>query len=145
MIIHSNFNYFREPSIAIRTKAMKCLSNIVEVDHSILARKDMQLGVAQKLLDTAISVREAAVDLIGKYILSDIELVDQYYEMLSVRILVRKLLILKIFSLDSFQLPDYLRFLKLLVKCCQIVELSQHYPWFIRGLFLAVELILELP
>lgn len=48
----------------------------------------MQIGVGQKLLDTAISVREAAVDLIGKYILSDIELVDQYYDMLSKRILV---------------------------------------------------------
>uniref|UniRef100_A0A336LQA0 Nipped-B protein n=1 Tax=Culicoides sonorensis TaxID=179676 RepID=A0A336LQA0_CULSO len=77
----------REPSIAIRTKAMKCLSNIVEVDQSVLGRKDMQIGVAQKLLDTAISVREAAVDLIGKYILSDVELVDQYYDMLSKRIL----------------------------------------------------------
>lgn len=79
----------RENSIAIRTKAMKCLSNIVEVDQSVLGRKDMQIGVAQKLLDTAISVREAAVDLIGKYILSDVELVDQYYDMLSKRILVR--------------------------------------------------------
>lgn len=68
---------------------MKCLSSIVEVDQCILQRKDMQLGVSQKLLDTAISVREAAVDLIGKYILSDIELVDQYYEMLSQRILVK--------------------------------------------------------
>lgn len=60
----------------------------MEVDQCILARKDMQIGVAQKLLDTAISVREAAVDLIGKYILSDVELVDQYYDMLSQRILV---------------------------------------------------------
>lgn len=67
---------------------MKCLSSIVEVDQGILARKDMHIGVSQKLLDTAISVREAAVDLIGKYILSDIELVDQYYDMLSQRILV---------------------------------------------------------
>jgi cohesin loading factor subunit SCC2 len=77
----------REPSIAIRTKAMKCLGNIVEVDPSILGRKDMQMGVQQKLLDTAISVREAAVDLVGKYILTNPELIDQYYDMLSKRIL----------------------------------------------------------
>ncbi|XP_050076390.1 nipped-B protein-like isoform X2 [Anopheles maculipalpis] len=77
----------REPVVAIRTRAMKCLANIVEVDQMVLARKDMQMGVQQKLLDTAISVREAAVDLVGKYILSDHELIDQYYEMISQRIL----------------------------------------------------------
>ncbi|XP_058822555.1 nipped-B protein isoform X2 [Topomyia yanbarensis] len=77
----------REPVVAIRTRAMKCLGNIVEVDQMVLARKDMQMGVHQKLLDTAISVREAAVDLVGKYILSDPDLIDQYYEMISQRIL----------------------------------------------------------
>ncbi|XP_058126346.1 nipped-B protein [Anopheles ziemanni] len=77
----------REPVVAIRTRAMKCLANIVEVDQLVLARKDMQMGVQQKLLDTAISVREAAVDLVGKYILSDPDLIDQYYEMISQRIL----------------------------------------------------------
>ncbi|XP_049537258.1 nipped-B protein isoform X2 [Anopheles darlingi] len=77
----------REPVVAIRTRAMKCLASIVEVDQMVLARKDMQMGVQQKLLDTAISVREAAVDLVGKYILSDPDLIDQYYEMISQRIL----------------------------------------------------------
>uniref|UniRef100_A0A182MZ11 Nipped-B protein n=1 Tax=Anopheles dirus TaxID=7168 RepID=A0A182MZ11_9DIPT len=77
----------REPVVAIRTRAMKCLANIVEVDQLVLARRDMQMGVQQKLLDTAISVREAAVDLVGKYILSDPDLIDQYYEMISQRIL----------------------------------------------------------
>lgn len=79
--------------VAIRTKAMKCLGNIVEVDQSILTRKDMQMGVQQKLLDTAISVREAAVDLVGKYILTDSELIDQYYDMISARILVSIIII----------------------------------------------------
>lgn len=80
---------YREPVVAIRTRAMKCLGNIVEVDQSVLSRKDMRMGVQQKLLDAAISVREAAVDLVGKYILSDVELVDQYYDMIAPRILVR--------------------------------------------------------
>lgn len=77
----------KESSIAIRTRAMKCLTMIVEVDPSILKRHDMQMGVSQKFLDTSISVREAAVDLVGKYVLSSSELIDQYYEMLSNRIL----------------------------------------------------------
>lgn len=68
---------------------MKCLANIVEVDPFVLRRKDMQMGVNQKFLDAAISVREAAVDLVGKFVLSNEELIDQYYDMLSTRILVR--------------------------------------------------------
>lgn len=67
---------------------MKCLANIVEVDPLVLKRKDMQMGVNQKFLDTAISVREAAVDLVGKFVLSNQDLIDQYYDMLSTRILV---------------------------------------------------------
>lgn len=77
-----------EQSIAIRTKAMKCLTNIVEVDPAILKRKDMKIGVSQKFLDQSISVREAAVDLIGKYVLTSPDLINQYYQMLSDRILV---------------------------------------------------------
>lgn len=83
--------FFREPSIAIRTKAMKCLAMIVEVDSSILKRKDMHMAVSQKFLDTSISVREAAVDLVGKYVLSSPELINQYYEKLAERILVCQL------------------------------------------------------
>lgn len=69
---------------------MKCLTNIVEVDPSILKRKDMKIGVSQKFLDQSISVREAAVDLIGKYVLTSPDLINQYYQMLSDRILVRE-------------------------------------------------------
>lgn len=54
----------------------------------VLKRKDMQIGVNQKFLDQAISVREAAVDLIGKYVLNSEELIDQYYDIISQRILV---------------------------------------------------------
>lgn len=79
-----------ETSIAIRTKAMKCLTNIVEVDPAILRRKDMQIGVSQRFLDQSISVREAAVDLIGKYVLTSPDLIDQYYQLLSERILVSR-------------------------------------------------------
>lgn len=64
---------------------------IVEVDSSILKRKDMHMAVSQKFLDTSISVREAAVDLVGKYVLSSPELINQYYEKLAERILVCEL------------------------------------------------------
>ncbi|KAI8434987.1 hypothetical protein MSG28_003433 [Choristoneura fumiferana] len=56
-----------ENTIAIRTKAMKCLALIVEADPAVLARQDMQIGVNRSFLDQSTAVREAAVDLVGKF------------------------------------------------------------------------------
>lgn len=80
-----------ENTIAIRTKAMKCLAMIVEADPAVLARPDMQIGVNRSFLDQSTAVREAAVDLVGKFVLSRPDLIDKYYGMLSNRILVRML------------------------------------------------------
>ncbi|XP_044312765.1 nipped-B protein isoform X2 [Drosophila rhopaloa] len=115
-----------EPSIAVRTRAMKCLANIVEVDPLVLKRKDMQMGVNQKFLDTAISVREAAVDLVGKFVLSNQELIDQYYDMLSTRILdtgvsVRKRVI-KILRDICIEYPDFSKIPEICVKMIRRVN-----------------------
>lgn len=81
-----------ENTIAIRTKAMKCLAMIVEADPAVLARPDMQIGVNKSFLDQSTAVREAAVDLVGKFVLSRPDLIDKYYGMLSTRILVSTIL-----------------------------------------------------
>lgn len=86
-----------ENTIAIRTKAMKCLAMIVEADPAVLARPDMQIGVNRSFLDQSTAVREAAVDLVGKFVLSRPDLIDKYYGMLSNRILVSDQLFLKSF------------------------------------------------
>jgi cohesin loading factor subunit SCC2 len=61
---------------------------IVEADPSVLERSDVRLGVNHSFLDHSTSVREAAVDLVGRFIISRPNLVHHYYEMLSKRILV---------------------------------------------------------
>jgi cohesin loading factor subunit SCC2 len=71
---------------------MKCLTMIVEADPAVLGRTQMQLGVQHSFLDHSTSVREAAVDLVGKFVLSRPELIDKYYDMLSQRILVNILI-----------------------------------------------------
>ncbi|XP_066843203.1 nipped-B-like protein [Anser cygnoides] len=76
-----------ENAIAVRTKAMKCLSEVVAVDPSILARLDMQRGVHGRLMDNSTSVREAAVELLGRFVLCRPQLAEQYYDMLIERIL----------------------------------------------------------
>ncbi|KAL6432109.1 hypothetical protein ACFW04_006676 [Cataglyphis niger] len=115
-----------ESSIAIRTKAMKCLTMIVEADPSVLARVDMQLGVKHSFLDYSTSVREAAVDLVGKFVLSRPELIDKYYDMLSTRILdtgvsVRKRVI-KILKDICMECPDFPKIPEICVKMIRRVN-----------------------
>jgi cohesin loading factor subunit SCC2 len=66
---------------------------VVEADPAVLGRNDMQRGVRHSFLDQSTSVREAAVDLVGKFVLSRPELIDKYYDMLSTRILVSPVIV----------------------------------------------------
>ncbi|CAG9855417.1 unnamed protein product [Phyllotreta striolata] len=116
----------KENSIAIRTKAMKCLTMIVEADPAVLGRHDMQMGVNMSFLDLSTSVREAAVDLVGKFVLSRPELISKYYEMLSARILdtgvsVRKRVI-KILKDICIEYPEFPKVPELCVKMIRRVN-----------------------
>ncbi|CAH1153389.1 unnamed protein product [Phaedon cochleariae] len=116
----------KETSIAIRTKAMKCLTMIVEADPSVLGRHDMQMGVNHSFLDHSTSVREAAVDLVGKFVLSRPELISKYYEMLSARILdtgvsVRKRVI-KILKDICIECPEFPKIPEICVKMIRRVN-----------------------
>ncbi|OQR79216.1 nipped-B protein-like [Tropilaelaps mercedesae] len=100
-----------ENTTAVRTKAMKCLTQVVEADPDILRRPNVKFAVHSRLLDSATSVREAAVDLLGKFLLQSPELIDVYYEMLTQRILdtgvsVRKRVI-KILKDICVEQPDF--------------------------------------
>lgn len=54
----------------------------------ILLQNDMQVSVRKRLGDQSTLVREATVDLLGRFILTQPEISQQYYDMLSERILV---------------------------------------------------------
>ncbi|XP_036454156.1 nipped-B-like protein A [Colossoma macropomum] len=115
-----------ESAIAVRTKAMKCLSEVVAVDPSILARSDMQRGVHGRLMDNSTSVREAAVELLGRFVLSRPQLTEQYYDMLIERILdtgisVRKRVI-KILRDICLEQPGFSRITEMCVKMIRRVN-----------------------
>ena len=89
---------------------MKALSTVVSVDPSILSRVRFTLQLNQlcicdhliycppqnevchsiqyHIADGSALVREAAVELLGKFVLNQPDLVLQYYDMLIVRMLV---------------------------------------------------------
>ena len=81
-------NVLSEQSTQVRTKALKCMAMIVAEDPDVLLRQDMQSGVQFSFMDSSTMVREAAVDLLGKFILHNQDLITQYYKIITDRILV---------------------------------------------------------
>ncbi|CAF3770813.1 unnamed protein product [Adineta steineri] len=102
-----------EAGTNIRSKAMKCLCTVVEADPTILGRNDIKSCVQVGLTDKSVSVREAAIDLIGRYIVQKQQLILQYYDVLCERsidtgVSVRKRVV-KIFRDVCLTQPDFVR------------------------------------
>lgn len=68
----------------------------------------MQRGVHGRLMDNSTSVREAAVELLGRFVLSRPQLTEQYYDMLIERILVR----FHQMSCNSFTIDQHLYYVQ---------------------------------
>ncbi|TMW68669.1 hypothetical protein Poli38472_006137 [Pythium oligandrum] len=69
-----------------RARVMKALGGIVDVDPMLMAETNVRTAVSRCFLDEATSVRQAAVDLVGKYITLQPLLFDRYFGMLSERL-----------------------------------------------------------
>ena len=88
--LNSILHVLSHPLQVLRTKGIKCLTMILEVDSKIISQNDIQKSIEYSFLDHSKSVREASVDSIGKLILKKPELLENYYQMLSVRLLVSR-------------------------------------------------------
>ncbi|GMH40118.1 hypothetical protein BSKO_08022 [Bryopsis sp. KO-2023] len=66
----------------VRSRAIKALANVVESDPQILEQQVVKAGVRAALQDESISVREAAVELFGRFIGSNRKLAIQYFDLL---------------------------------------------------------------
>lgn len=66
----------------IRAKAVKCLGCVVECDTRVLSLPEVQAGVRVALSDDSVSVREAAVDVLSKYISTNSQLAKDYFEVI---------------------------------------------------------------
>ncbi|KAJ4812552.1 Nipped-B-like protein [Rhynchospora pubera] len=76
----------RENSPIIRAKALRAVSGIVEADPEVLRDKRVQAAVEGRFCDSAISVREAALELVGRHIASHPDVGLQYIEKVAERI-----------------------------------------------------------
>lgn len=71
------------PAAGVRARATKWLAAAVEADVRLLGLPEVAAGVHAALNDEASSVREAAVDLLGRYVSSSTELALAYFDTLA--------------------------------------------------------------
>lgn len=77
----------QENSPTPRAKALRAVSAIVEVDPGVLGDERVQRAVEGRFLDSAISVREAAMELVGRHITSHPDVAVKYFEKIAERIM----------------------------------------------------------
>uniref|UniRef100_A0A7R9UFA3 Sister chromatid cohesion protein n=1 Tax=Pinguiococcus pyrenoidosus TaxID=172671 RepID=A0A7R9UFA3_9STRA len=77
----------RAPLVGVRSRALKALSVVIEKDPSLMLQPAIAHAVESSLSDEAISVRQAVVDLVGKYSLGSMECFDVYRTSLLDRII----------------------------------------------------------
>ncbi|KAF9005451.1 hypothetical protein BDQ17DRAFT_1353128 [Cyathus striatus] len=73
------------PAIFMRTKALRALGQIVTSDATILSMPNVRRGIESHLLDSSPAVRDAAVELIGKYMIDSPEVAGDYYQKIADR------------------------------------------------------------
>ncbi|CAK5269895.1 unnamed protein product [Mycena citricolor] len=76
------------PAIFMRTKALRALGQIVMSDPTILGEASVRRGIERPLLDSSSAVRDAAVELIGKYMIDWPQVAGDYYTKIADRIAV---------------------------------------------------------
>ncbi|KZT11764.1 uncharacterized protein LAESUDRAFT_733751 [Laetiporus sulphureus 93-53] len=74
------------PPVFMRTKALKALGQIVTSDPSLLSMPNVRRAIESHLLDSSSAVRDAAVELIGKYMIDSPEFASDYYQKIAERI-----------------------------------------------------------
>lgn len=74
------------PPVFMRTKALRALGQIVTSDSSVLSMVNVRRAIESHLLDSSPAVRDAAVELIGKYMIESPEVVGDYYSKIADRI-----------------------------------------------------------
>ncbi|XP_010550011.1 PREDICTED: nipped-B-like protein B isoform X2 [Tarenaya hassleriana] len=84
-ILHLLLASLRENSPVIRAKALRAVSIIVEADPEVLCDKRVQVAVEGRFCDSAISVREAALELVGRHIASHPDVGLKYFEKVAER------------------------------------------------------------
>jgi cohesin loading factor subunit SCC2 len=128
-----------ESAVLVRTRAMKALSTIVAADPNILMKSDLQRAVQYRFTDSSTLMREAAVDLVGRFILTQPDLTQQYYNMLLERmqdtgVSVRKRVI-KIFKDICVNQPNFDKIIEIYSKMLRRINDEEGIKQLVTSIF----------
>ncbi|KAJ8611310.1 hypothetical protein CTAYLR_006617 [Chrysophaeum taylorii] len=87
LLVTSLANQLARENASLRSRAVKALDEVVRVDASLMANDIVRATVASRFRDEAISVRQAAVELVGAHALaSSWETYESYHDALLARL-----------------------------------------------------------
>uniref|UniRef100_A0A7I4Y7D1 Nipped-B protein n=1 Tax=Haemonchus contortus TaxID=6289 RepID=A0A7I4Y7D1_HAECO len=76
-----------ETTVSLRTKAMRCLTQIIESDQSVLLMPEVSSAAHNRMTDSNAAVREATVEMIGKFVVANSDAIPTYYPLLAERLM----------------------------------------------------------
>ena len=78
-----------DPQPSFRARAVKALADVLDADTTLFEQEQVRLAVSARLMDTAVSVRSCAVELVGRHLLRCADAVPfgAYYRALAVHAL----------------------------------------------------------
>lgn len=72
-------NTLDSTKVKSKTKAIRTLSSLIDIDPTLLVSPKIQESVSKRLLDSSPLVRDAVIDLISRFMLSKPEVIDQFH------------------------------------------------------------------
>ncbi|GAA5873259.1 hypothetical protein JCM8547_008616 [Rhodosporidiobolus lusitaniae] len=74
------------PQVTLRTKALRAISLVVATDPELFHQASIRRSIENRMLDASPAVRDASIELVGKYVINRPDLAVQYLPKLSERI-----------------------------------------------------------
>ncbi|WVR03096.1 hypothetical protein IAU60_000086 [Kwoniella sp. DSM 27419] len=78
-ILHALLSVMDNPAVGLRSKALRGISAVTMVDPEVLSLPHIHQALEHRLADSSPAVRDAAVELVGKYIVQRPKLAAEYY------------------------------------------------------------------
>ncbi|KAK8844801.1 hypothetical protein IAR55_006651 [Kwoniella newhampshirensis] len=86
-ILHAILGVLDNSAVGLRSKALRAVGTVVMVDPEVLGLHQIRQALEDRLSDGSPAVRDAAVELVGKYLVQKPKLAAEYYPHIAQRVL----------------------------------------------------------
>jgi cohesin loading factor subunit SCC2 len=86
--LFSLISVLESTTVGLRSKALRGVGAVITVDPGVIAMPVVRRAIENRLSDSSPAVRDAALELVGKYAAQRPGLVEEYYPQIALRITV---------------------------------------------------------